>query len=486
MGIFGSLFNSSKTMAAINAVMANHVLEHTSQTQRKHIASEVVKIISSVQKRDRLRIIEDLNERDRVTQLNFVALACDNLGINAPFKKCDWTRIKNPFATARDMPEIMIESAIVAIKRDDQTTIKWPGVSKSINFSLMLETGRFLGMEDEIHFQQEHEAVTTDFLKDAGFADWSEFNQDNIFGMLLGAESRGIQNLTVNEVLMWLPTEDPSEARKHSEQHIVDAAKKLISQGLLEESGGLGSKQCRLQLTMVGHACAWAASERRTEHIQGMWDRAVSSIIDGKDELPDISEIKPLTYADLSETEQFELIQNTRRYEVREKLGLEQLTPKPNIEIPRMTWDEAMAALNAFTEESGEANPLTTAPQIDLANIQKSRVTSEDIEAFGSEVIDLIGRVYCLVADSTLSARLESPDISESDMGHWGPDLIGRIGLIATVLVNQISEHPNLLECMKSIIDPEGSYGSDFKDLINRRLLDVHDERANKKILVSS
>jgi hypothetical protein len=481
MGIFGSLFNSSNTMAAINAVMANHVLEHTSQTQRKHIASEVVKIISSVQKRDRLRIIEDLNDRDRVTQLNFVALACDNLGINAPFKKCDWTRIKNPFATARDMPEIMIDSAIVAIKRDDQTTITWPGVSKSINFSLMLETGRFLGLEDVIHFQQESEAVTTDFLKDAGFADWFEFNQDNIFGMLLGAESRGIQSLTVNEIHMWLPTENPSEARKSSEQHIADAAKKLISEGLLEESRGLGSKQCRLELTIVGRACAWAASERRAEHIQGMWDRAVSRIVDSRDEASDTSETKPLTYADLSETEQFELIRNTRWHEMQKRLGLEQTTPKPEIDIPRMTWSESIAALGIFTEETSETKPLTTSPQIDPANSQKSRVTSEDIQVFGSNLINLIGQVYYLVSDSTLSTHLKSPDISEEDVQCFGPDLIGHIALMSSILLNQISTQPTLLECMKSIINPDGAYGPDLMDLINRKLLDVHDERANKK-----
>lgn len=141
MGVFGSLFGWDQSMGAVNAVLANHLVATASNQQRKRIATEVGNIISSVQRRDINTVLRELSQASRAIQMNFVALACDNLGISPPIPNNVWTRVNNPYVVGTQVDNQRINAAIAAIKKQDGVTVSWPGTSTKINFVQMLEAG---------------------------------------------------------------------------------------------------------------------------------------------------------------------------------------------------------------------------------------------------------------------------------------------------------------------------------------------------------
>lgn len=167
MGLLGILTGWDKTMAAINAVMANHVLENANGQTRQLIAQQVLEIITSVQTwADKSSLLKELNNDNRVVQLNFVALACDNLGIQEPFKKSAWTRVKNPYSSSAGVDDMAIRSAIDAIRYDDKSTaISWPGIESSIDFGAMIESGELINTADNLASPIIHEFNDTQALE---------------------------------------------------------------------------------------------------------------------------------------------------------------------------------------------------------------------------------------------------------------------------------------------------------------------------------
>lgn len=126
-------------MAALNAVMGSHVMECSDHSTKVIIADEIAKIIASAryEKLSKESILSELNQESRVVQMNFVALACDNLGIPPPFKNSYWERIQNPYVTGSQVTELVIEGAIKAFNKEGNSGIIWPGISASFNFKLL-------------------------------------------------------------------------------------------------------------------------------------------------------------------------------------------------------------------------------------------------------------------------------------------------------------------------------------------------------------
>lgn len=78
-------------------MLANYLLEFSPDYMRQKVAEEVVNIYKSVWPRMYAeQVCQNLNEKSRVVQMNFVAIACDNLGIPTPIGNNVWTRISNP------------------------------------------------------------------------------------------------------------------------------------------------------------------------------------------------------------------------------------------------------------------------------------------------------------------------------------------------------------------------------------------------------
>jgi hypothetical protein len=144
VSLFGALTGWDKTIAAVNAVMGNYLMENSDVPTKIMITNEITNIISIVRygKVSKETILSELSKDSRVIQMNFVALACDNLGIPPPFKNTCWERIKNPYAVGSQVEEIRIESAISSIQRDDPRKISWPGISTPFDFEALLELDR--------------------------------------------------------------------------------------------------------------------------------------------------------------------------------------------------------------------------------------------------------------------------------------------------------------------------------------------------------
>lgn len=136
MGFFSSITGWDKSMAALNAVMGNHVMENYDHSTKIMITDEIAKIISIARygKLSKESILSELNKESRVVQMNFVALACDNLHIEPPFKNSYWERIKNPYAASSQVNEASIDGAIKAFRKEGNVGITWPGISTLFNF----------------------------------------------------------------------------------------------------------------------------------------------------------------------------------------------------------------------------------------------------------------------------------------------------------------------------------------------------------------
>ena len=143
MGFFISLFGWDQSMGALNAVLASHLIENGSLATNKLIAIQVIEIVRSVNTNmSDEKVIADLNKANRVVQMNFIAIACDNLGIPPKVPNNVWTRIQNPYLVGQQVDESAIEASIDAIFKQDKCRVIWPGIQKQINFNTLLQNGR--------------------------------------------------------------------------------------------------------------------------------------------------------------------------------------------------------------------------------------------------------------------------------------------------------------------------------------------------------
>lgn len=141
MGFFGSLVGWDQSNGAVNAVLASYLIEKTDSSTRKRIAQEVVNIIGSVQRRSPNLILQDISKQSRVVQMNFIALACDNLYIEPPVRNNVWSRVENPYRVGNDIDENRISAAVHAIQNQDGVCITWPGNAAKLDFERMYEDG---------------------------------------------------------------------------------------------------------------------------------------------------------------------------------------------------------------------------------------------------------------------------------------------------------------------------------------------------------
>ena len=142
MGILGSLFGWDQSMGAMNAVLSSHLIENANRAERQKIAKEVANIISSVQRGQALDVIlEAISKKSRVVQMNFIALACDNLGIAPPVPKRAWARLKNPYQADYQVDAERISAAVGVIGKSDKVIIIWPGNDAKIDFTKMHQQG---------------------------------------------------------------------------------------------------------------------------------------------------------------------------------------------------------------------------------------------------------------------------------------------------------------------------------------------------------
>lgn len=142
MGFFGSLLGWDQSMGAVNAVLGSYLIEKTDASTRKRIAKEVADIVMRVRHGQQLEtILDEITTKNRAVQMNFVALACDNLGIDPPVRNNVWTRVKNPYLIGSQVDATHISLAVRAIEKQDGVRVVWPGNDVRADFRAMYEGG---------------------------------------------------------------------------------------------------------------------------------------------------------------------------------------------------------------------------------------------------------------------------------------------------------------------------------------------------------
>jgi len=119
----------------------SYLIEKADDSTKKKIAREVVNIILSVRRYPIDLLLQDISEKSRVVQMNFIALACDNLHIEPPVRNNVWSRVENPYRVGNDVDENRIAAAVCAIEKQDGVRITWPGNDVRVDFKKMYDEG---------------------------------------------------------------------------------------------------------------------------------------------------------------------------------------------------------------------------------------------------------------------------------------------------------------------------------------------------------
>ena len=114
MGFFATLFKGTKGFsAATNALLAEHMLSEMDEDAKREIRDQIAYIFRAggfPNITDEL-IERRFNSASRFVQLNFIALALNDLGIEPSFKGEFWHEVRNPF-----QPNICDEREIEAVQ----------------------------------------------------------------------------------------------------------------------------------------------------------------------------------------------------------------------------------------------------------------------------------------------------------------------------------------------------------------------------------
>lgn len=100
MGLFSFLFKgNSGFAAATNALLAEYMLSNLTGDQKNKLRAQIAHIFRAggFPGLSEEFIRTKFNSQPRAVQLNFVALALNDLGINPPFRGEFWHEVKNPF-----------------------------------------------------------------------------------------------------------------------------------------------------------------------------------------------------------------------------------------------------------------------------------------------------------------------------------------------------------------------------------------------------
>ena len=135
MGLIGFLTGRDPNKAATNAILAQHLLTHLDNTQKKAIITSVINRLKSKYNYTDREVVLSLNKDDRICQLNLVAHACSDL--HMPPTVDDgrgWRRLRHPVISAGFVKQKHLESAIDHIRQRTGISVDWPGNDVRIDF----------------------------------------------------------------------------------------------------------------------------------------------------------------------------------------------------------------------------------------------------------------------------------------------------------------------------------------------------------------
>ena len=137
MGLLGRLTGWDQQKDAINAVLANHLAETASPELRRKIVDRIVTIQIQVRRErasDARAIVADLSNRSRIVQMNFIALACNNIGIPPSLNGLYFENVENPYRSDNESSLNRIGVALDDLSRRSGRQLHWPGNHVRIDF----------------------------------------------------------------------------------------------------------------------------------------------------------------------------------------------------------------------------------------------------------------------------------------------------------------------------------------------------------------
>lgn len=114
MGFISSLFRGTKGFSfATNALLAEHILPSLTPAQKDQVRTQITHILHAGGPGSMSPdfVYRMFNSQARAVQLNVVALALNDLGIDPPFKGEFWHPVRNPF-----MPGLYNEGDFEAVQ----------------------------------------------------------------------------------------------------------------------------------------------------------------------------------------------------------------------------------------------------------------------------------------------------------------------------------------------------------------------------------
>lgn len=138
MGMMGRLTGWSQQKDAHNAVLASHLAENADPDLRRTIAERLVLIERHVRRRlpeDAGRTLDRLTGLPRIVQMNFVALACNSLGIPPALPRLSFAEVDNPHLADDRSSLARIDFALSDLSRRSGQRLSWPGNEARIGFA---------------------------------------------------------------------------------------------------------------------------------------------------------------------------------------------------------------------------------------------------------------------------------------------------------------------------------------------------------------
>lgn len=114
MGFFSKLIGIHSFGGAQNALFVELMLPSLNVVQRAQLKERIIRIFQSsgFPKKKPDAVISHINDSTRIAQLNFIALAMNELGYSPPLKNEYWTEVRNPFD-----PSLATENEIWAVAK---------------------------------------------------------------------------------------------------------------------------------------------------------------------------------------------------------------------------------------------------------------------------------------------------------------------------------------------------------------------------------
>ncbi len=136
MGFLGRVTGWDQQRAAHNAVLANQLAETASPELRRKIVTQLVIIQQQVRAvaGDPHAIVADLSQRPRIVQMNFIALACNSIGVPPGLHGLTFAAVDNPYHADDESSVSRIGVALDDLSRRSGRRLTWPGNDARIDF----------------------------------------------------------------------------------------------------------------------------------------------------------------------------------------------------------------------------------------------------------------------------------------------------------------------------------------------------------------